>query len=106
MHRTRPIKRNTLSAAIAAALLITGQHALLAQEQAGESDEGLMMEEIIVTATRRDSTVAEIPYNISAVSGDYIDSGKILSTGELLQGVPGANVIVVPAAMRTARPGW
>jgi len=93
MHRTRPIKRNTLSAAIAAALLITGQHALLAQEQAGESDEGLMMEEIIVTATRRDSTVAEIPYNISAVSGDYIDSGKILSTGELLQGVPGANVI-------------
>jgi hypothetical protein len=51
------------------------------------------LEEIIVTAQRRDQTVAEIPYNISAVSGDYIDSGKILSTGELLQGVPGASVI-------------
>jgi outer membrane receptor protein involved in Fe transport len=51
------------------------------------------MEEIIVTATRRDATVAEIPYNISAVSGDFIESGKILSTGELLQGVPGANMI-------------
>jgi outer membrane receptor protein involved in Fe transport len=66
---------------------------LLAQEQAGEATGASVMEEIIVTATRRESTVAEIPYNISAVSGDFIDSGKILSTGELLRGVPGANVI-------------
>jgi outer membrane receptor protein involved in Fe transport len=66
---------------------------LLAQEQTGEAAEASAMEEVIVTATRRESTVAEIPYNISAVSGDFIDSGKILSTGELLRGVPGANMI-------------
>jgi len=86
-------RRNTLSAAITAALLATGPAPLLAQGQTGEADEATAMEEIIVTATRRESTVVEIPYNISAVSGDYIDSSKILSTGELLRGVPGANVI-------------
>ena len=96
MQRNRPnrhtgIQRRALSAAIAAALLAAGQSPLLAQEQTGEA-EGTM-EEIVVTATRRAATVAEIPYNISAVSGDFIDSSKVLSTGELLQGVPGANVI-------------
>jgi len=87
------IKRNTLSAAISAALLAASQSAaLMAQEQADEA-ENVLMEEIIVTATRRESTVAEIPFNISAVSGDFIDSGKILTTSELLRGVPGANII-------------
>jgi outer membrane receptor protein involved in Fe transport len=65
----------------------------MAQEPAGEAAEASTMEEVIVTATRREQTIAEIPYNISAVSGDFIDSGKVLSTGELLQGVPGANMI-------------
>jgi outer membrane receptor protein involved in Fe transport len=87
------LKRKALSATITAALLAAGQSTLLAQEQAGEAEEATAMEEIIVTATRREETVAEIPYNISAVSGDFIDSGKILSTGELLRGVPGANVL-------------
>jgi outer membrane receptor protein involved in Fe transport len=87
------LTRKALSATIAAALFAAGQSSLLAQEQQGEAEEAGAVEEVIVTATRRDETVAEIPYNISAVSGDFIDSGKILSTGELLQGVPGANVI-------------
>lgn len=93
MQRSKLFKRKTLSATIAAALLAAGQSSLLAQEQAGEAEAAATMEEIIVTATRRATTVVEIPYNISAVSGDFIESGKILSTGELLQGVPGANVI-------------
>jgi iron complex outermembrane receptor protein len=92
MHRNSLIKRNTLSAAIATALLASGQ-AVMAQDQAGEANENLLMEEIVVTATRRESTVAEIPYNISAVSGEFIERSKIISTGELLRGVPGANVI-------------
>lgn len=91
MHTRSLIKRNTLSVAITAALLAAGQSAtVLAQEEAESAN---LMEEITVTATRRESTIVEIPYNISAVSGDFIDSGKILTTGELLRGVPGANVI-------------
>lgn len=94
MHSSSLIKRNTLSVAIAAALLATGQSAvLMAQEQADEAGDSSLMEEIIVTATRRESTIVDIPYNISAVSGNFIESGKIMTTGELLRGVPGANVI-------------
>lgn len=92
MSSNNLIKKNTLSAAITAALLASGQLAM-AQEQSVDSDDEFMMEEIIVTATRRESTLADIPYNISAVSGDFIESGKIMTTGELLRGVPGANVI-------------
>ena len=55
--------------------------------------QAIRAEEITVTATRRESTIVEIPYNISAVSGDFIESGKIMTTGELLRGVPGANII-------------
>ena len=94
MHSSSLIKRNTLSVAIAAALLATGQSAvLMAQEQADEAGDSSLMEEIIVTATRRETTIVDIPYNISAVSGNFIESGKIMTTGELLRGVPGANVI-------------
>ena len=91
MQRNSLIKRNALPAAIAAGLLASGQAA--AQAQTGEGAENLLMEEIVVTATRRESTVTEIPYNISAISGEFIERSKILSTGELLRGVPGANVI-------------
>ena len=94
MHSSSLIKKNTLSAAIAAALLATGQSAMLmAQEQVDEAGDSSLMEEIIVTATRREQSIVDIPYNISAVSGNFIDSGKIMTTGELLRGVPGANII-------------
>lgn len=92
MHTKSVIKKTTLSASIAAALLVSG-HSAFAQNQAGEAEENLLMEEIVVTATRRESTVVEIPYNISAISGDFIERSKIMTTGELLRGVPGANVI-------------
>jgi outer membrane receptor protein involved in Fe transport len=89
MNSNSMTKRNVLSAAITAGLLASGQTAI-AQDDTGEN---LLMEEIVVTATRRDATIAEIPYNISAVSGEFIERGKIMGTGELLQGVPGANMI-------------
>lgn len=93
MSSSNLIKRNALSVAITTALLVAGQPtAVIAQEQANEAENNLL-EEVIVTATRRATTVAEVPYNISAITGDFLDSSKIMSTGELLRGVPGANTI-------------
>jgi outer membrane receptor protein involved in Fe transport len=88
------MRRKTLTTAIATALLASG-HAALAQDQAdGEAGEdSLLMEEVMVTAQRREQSITDIPYNISAVSGDFIHSGNILTTGELLKSVPGAAVI-------------
>ena len=60
MHNSTRFNRKVLSATITAALLATGQSALLAQEQAGEAEGAATMEEIVVTATRREQTIAEI----------------------------------------------
>lgn len=87
----RSFERKALSTAISTSLLATLAVPALAQDQDQESD--LLIEEIVVTATRRETTMVEIPYNISAVSGDFIEKGRIITTGELLQGVPGAATI-------------
>ncbi|OYX73234.1 MAG: TonB-dependent receptor [Caulobacter sp. 32-67-35] len=49
--------------------------------------------EIVVTANRREQSVLEVPYNISAVSGDAIEDGKMLDAAELMRGIPGVSVV-------------
>ncbi len=91
MQSNRLIKRNTLSAAITAAVLASTQIAA-AQEQAGDADDSFLMEEVIVTATRRSQSVQEIPFNISAISGDYISEAGLLDATELMREVPGVAI--------------
>ena len=55
------------------------------------SDQGL--EEIVVTATRRDQTVQEIPFNISAMSGQILTDGIISDPVEALRMLPGISVL-------------
>lgn len=88
----RSFERKSLSAAITASLLASLSAPAWAQDQA-EQESDMRIEEVVVTATRRETTMVEIPYNISAVSGDFIQSGRIIETGELLQGVAGAATI-------------
>ena len=47
------------------------------------------MEEVIVSATRRDTTLQETPFNISAVSGTDLEKAGVLDLGDLLRRVPG-----------------
>lgn len=49
--------------------------------------------DIIVTATRRNQRVEDIPYNISAVSGAEIEARGIVDASELLRTVPGIAVV-------------
>lgn len=96
MQRSRPnthtkFQRKALSATIATALLAAGQSAVMAQEQTGEADDRVM-EEVVVTATRRVQSVQEIPFNISAISGDEIARAGILDATELMREVPGVAV--------------
>lgn len=62
---------------------------VLAQEAA---DTNISFEEIMVTATRRSTTVQDIPYNISAVSGANIEAAKMIDASELLRSIPGVAV--------------
>ena len=51
-----------------------------------------MLEEIVVTATRRDQTVQEIPFNISAVTGETLERANINDSIEALRTMAGVTV--------------
>lgn len=50
-------------------------------------------DEITVTATRREQSVTDVPYNISAVSGASIEAAKTYDSAELLRSIPGVGVV-------------
>jgi outer membrane receptor protein involved in Fe transport len=72
--------RKTLAIAISASALATSTH-LAAQ--------GPALEEVVVTATRRAQSVQDIPYNISAVSGESLENAGISNVTDLVRMVPG-----------------
>ncbi|MDZ7768444.1 MAG: TonB-dependent receptor plug domain-containing protein [Woeseiaceae bacterium] len=51
------------------------------------------LEEIVVTATRRESSVLDIPYNISAISGTTLEEALVVDNWELMRNVAGASVV-------------
>ncbi len=60
----------------------------LAVAQSTDGDDSLM-EEIMVTATRRSMSIHDIPFNISAITGEEIDAANIVDSTELLRMMAG-----------------
>ena len=52
-----------------------------------------VLEEIIVTATRRDQTVQEIPYNINVVTGNQLAQTGVSDPSTLVRLVPGLTIV-------------
>src|SRR5690606_11886802 len=77
----RPAVR-PLTAAVAAAL---GPGIVLAQ--------GQPLEEVIVTASRRATTVQELPFNIAAITGDTLERQRLTRLTEFARWVPGLTVV-------------
>jgi iron complex outermembrane receptor protein len=75
-------RRTEISVAILAALAATTTGAV-AQE----------LEEIIVTATRREATVLEVPYNITAVTSTQLSDNRIEEVNDLAQFVAGISYV-------------
>ena len=74
--------------AIAMGSIIAGTSpAVLAQD----NDAGF--EEITVTATRRETSIQDVPYNISAISGTDLEAGLITDQSDLMRAVPGVAVV-------------
>ena len=87
-------KRSALSLAIARALFAgTGIVGATAAAQGQAVTPNRELEEIVVTATRRNENILDVPYNISAVSGESIALAQILDTPELLRSVPGVSMV-------------
>lgn len=77
--------RKTLTLAVAAGSALLLPEVGLAQ--------GTVLEEVRVTATRRDESILDIPYNISAVSGASIEAALITDQAELLRSIAGVGII-------------
>ena len=61
---------------------------------AQSADDGAdVLEEILVTASRREQRIEDIPYNISAVDGSDIEDQNILDSAELMRSIAGVSVI-------------
>jgi iron complex outermembrane recepter protein len=77
----------TLSVAGAVTVLWCG--GVIAAESAGGSD---TLEEIVITASKRASTVQETPISVTAVSAEEISDRGITSFVELAQSIPGISM--------------
>jgi len=89
MKPSKPFVRKPLVAAISGVLAGTSP---LAIAQQSDTD-GDVLEEILVTASRREQRMEDIPYNISAVDGSEIEGRNIVDTAELMRTISGVSVI-------------
>jgi iron complex outermembrane receptor protein len=74
----------TLATAIALALGLS--------PQVRAADPGDNLQEIVVTANRREQNLIDVPYNISAVSGLQLQAAGITSLTDIARLLPGVNI--------------
>lgn len=84
-----PLLRNSPVAAAVAAVLAG---APMANVRAQDSS-ATALDEVVVTAARREQTVLQVPYNISAVSGDALAASQIIDNVDLMRAVSGVAVV-------------
>lgn len=85
--RVKPV-----TAAIAM-LLGSGYGATVAFAQSDEIARQLTIEEITVTASRRETKVQELPFNIAAFGGAALERQRVSNLAELARWVPGLTVV-------------
>jgi len=78
----RSFRKTPLAAAITATMAF-GSHGASAQ------DSDLVLEEVVVTATRRAQSVTEVPYNITAVTGDALEQAGVSDLAGVMKSIPG-----------------
>ena len=96
MIAKKQINRKVLTTAITTAIIASTQVSqALAQDQAAEanSEDTLLLEEVIVTATSRATTTQDIPYNISAIKGSDIQQQNIVNANDLMRTIAGVSVV-------------
>jgi iron complex outermembrane recepter protein len=89
MKTERLFARKPLVVAISGALAGTSP-VVVAQTTDSEAN---VLEEIVVTSSRREQSIQDIPYNISAVDGTEMAAQNIVDTAELMRTVYGVSVV-------------
>ena len=81
-------RKHSLRRALLASVLAVGP-AAYAQEQASSSG----ISEIVITATKRNSTILETPLAITAVTGDMLAEKGVANITDLAQSTPGMTIV-------------
>lgn len=77
--------------ALAIGGIVAGHMPLAKAQDDGNSDRAL--EEIIVTATRREVNILSVPYNISAVQGTDLEEQGIIENADLMRTIAGVSIL-------------
>ena len=99
MHATKPMGNGVLRSAVRLALIVSAA-AVPAHGQTSASPAAATpaagdnwLEEVVVTAQRRQEDILKVPYNITAVSAEYLDAFRVTSQADLIRSVPGASIV-------------
>jgi outer membrane receptor protein involved in Fe transport len=87
MDKLYSFRRKPLATAVTVACMT-----MSAAPHAQETSNGVI-EEILVTATRREARVQDIPYNISAISGEFLEKQNIVNQYDVLRAMHGITVV-------------
>jgi outer membrane receptor protein involved in Fe transport len=91
--RNGPMLRLLLLLGIASAATLGGAaHATDANAEATEPAASSGLEEIVVTATRREESISKVPISITALSQDALDARGIRDITEIVRFTPGMNI--------------
>lgn len=85
-HLARPRGRNLAIPLALVAGSVYGQ-------PAGTSGERVVLEEVLVTATRRSQSVVDVPYNIQAITGVHLDKIGADEMSDFVRTVPGLSFV-------------
>ena len=86
-------KRNQISQAVA---LAVASGAFSVPQSSLAQDDGLRIEEVIVTATRRETTLQDAAVTVSVLGSEEIDALNINSFQDYLKYSPNASSVIVP----------
>ncbi|MEM1111868.1 MAG: TonB-dependent receptor [Pseudomonadota bacterium] len=81
--------KNRLSQSVIAASILASPFALPAHAQDSLEGETLALEEVLVTASRREQSLLEVPMSVAAFSADELNKRGITQLSELQFAVPG-----------------
>ena len=84
--------KSVISTAVSTALMMSMSSFAANAAEPVKVEKG-KVEHIEVTATRRSQSIQEVPYNISAVSGDELESAGIIDASDMMRGVAGISVV-------------
>ena len=86
------MKKSVLSGLIAGALTVGMGYPAHAAEAADDSTQTYETDAIVITASRSETTISDVPADVTLISGEQIERGNYTSVSDALKG---ANINVV-----------